>query len=156
MTEPLTFRSAVRDDLLPIVRLLAADPLGATREHVAEPLPQTYEAAFAAISADPNNELLVAEQHGQLAGVLQLTYIPSLTYQGGWRAQIEGVRVASELRGRGVGRALLTEAIDRARHRGCRLVQLTTDNRRPDAIRFYEQLGFQSTHAGMKLPLTTP
>lgn len=154
MSESLSFRPAVRADLLPIVRLLAADPLGATREQVTEPLEPAYEAAFAAISGDPNNELLVAEQAGLLAGVLQLTYIPSLTYRGGWRAQIEGVRVASELRGRGVGRALLIEAIDRASRRGCRLVQLTTDNRRPDALRFYEQLGFKATHAGMKLPLT--
>ena len=153
MTDPLTFRTATRDDLVSIVRMLAADPLGATRESVTEPLAPEYESAFAAISDDPNNELLVAERGSLLAGVLQLTYLPSLTYQGGWRAQVEGVRVAEAMRGQGVGRALFEEAIARARRRGCRLIQLTTDNRRPEALRFYEQLGFRATHAGMKLPL---
>lgn len=156
MTTALTFRMATRHDLLEIVQLLAADPLGAQRESPREPLAPEYESAFAAISDDPNNELLVAEEGPALAGVLQITYLPSLTYQGGWRAQIEGVRVSAEMRGRGVGRALVTEAIERARARGCRLVQLTTDNRRPDALRFYEQLGFRATHAGMKLHLGDP
>jgi GNAT superfamily N-acetyltransferase len=151
--DPLSFRTAARDDLAAIVRMLAADPLGATRESVTEPLAPEYEAAFAAIRDDPNNELLVAECGTALAGVLQLTYLPSLTYQGGWRAQVEGVRVAEGMRGQGVGRALLEEAIARARSRGCRLVQLTTDSRRPEALRFYEQLGFRATHAGMKLQL---
>jgi GNAT superfamily N-acetyltransferase len=151
--EPLTFRAAARADLAAIVGMLAADPLGATRESVTEPLAPEYEAAFAAIRDDPNNELLVAECGTALAGVLQLTYLPSLTYRGGWRAQVEGVRVAEGMRGQGVGRALLEEAIARARGRGCRLVQLTTDNRRPEALRFYEQLGFRATHAGMKLQL---
>ena len=154
MPETLTYRIATRDDLLAIVRMLAADPLGAARESVSEPLDAAYESAFAAIDGDPNNELLVADYDTTVAGVLQLTYLPSLTYQGGWRAQIEGVRVLADLRGQGVGRALLEAAIDRARRRGCRMVQLTTDLQRPDALRFYEQLGFRATHAGMKLHLT--
>lgn len=153
MNDALTFRAATRADLLTIARLLAADPLGAERESPKDPLEPEYEAAFAAIDADANNELLVAEHGATIAGVLQITYLPSLTYRGSWRAQIEGVRVSAELRGRGVGRALMGEAIERARRRGCRLVQLTTDNRRPDAIRFYEQLGFRASHSGMKLHL---
>lgn len=152
----ITFRSATRADLPDIVRLLAADPLGAQRESPEEPLAESYESAFAAIERDPNNELLVAVSAGEVGGVLQLTYLPSLTYRGSWRAQIEGVRVSAALRGRGVGRALLDAAIARARTRGCQLVQLTTDQRRPDAIRFYERLGFRATHAGMKLDLTGP
>ena len=40
--------------------------------------------------------------------------------------------------------------MDRARELGCRLVQLTTDTRRTDAHRFYERLGFEATHIGMK------
>jgi len=42
-------------------------------------------------------------------------------------------------------------AIDHAKERNCHLIQLTTDKQRPDAIRFYESLGFQATHEGMKL-----
>lgn len=149
----VVFRPAVRADLPAVVALLADDPLGAARERLADPLPDAYYTAFDAIDRDPCNELIIADRGGEIVGVLQLTRIPSLTYQGSWRAQIEGVRVAASLRGEGLGRALVGFAVARARDAGCRLVQLTSDKRRPDAIRFYERLGFRATHEGMKLPL---
>ena len=137
-----------------LVRLLADDPLGAQREACTSPLPESYYVAFEAIDRDPNNELIVVETtDGQVAGMLQLTFIPYLTYRGGWRALIEAVRVASPMRSHGVGRRLFEWAIGRARERGCHLIQLTSDKARPDAIRFYESLGFVASHAGMKLHL---
>ncbi len=148
-----SFRQASREDLAAIVALLADDELGARRERYQDPLPDAYRDAFAAIDADPHNELIVAEHEGDLVGVLQLTFIPYLTYQGGWRALIEGVRVASHCRGRGIGRVLFEWAIDRARERGCHMVQLTSDKSRGDALRFYEGLGFRASHEGMKLHL---
>lgn len=148
----LTVRGATRDDVPALVRLLADDPLGRTRERFEDPLPSAYLDAFAAIDRDPNQELVVADRAGAVVGVLQLTMTPYLTHQGGWRATIEGVRVASHERSAGIGRQLLEWAIARARERGCRLVQLTTDKTRPDAIRFYESLGFVASHEGMKLP----
>ena len=155
MTDPeLTFRRARAGDVPTVVGLLAADPLGAQRERAENPLPQSYLDAFEAISADPNQELTVACVGPRIVGVLQLTFIPSLTYQGSWRAQIEGVRVAEEVRSQRVGARLVEWAVDRARDRGCRLVQLTTDKRRPRALAFYQALGFQATHEGMKLALT--
>ncbi len=90
---PLAFRRARAEDVPDIVRMLADDPLGATRERDEHPLPESYARAFRAIDADPNNELVVACRGERVVGVLQLTYLPSLTYQGGWRALIEGVRV---------------------------------------------------------------
>ena len=149
----LLFRDARRSDLPIIVGLLADDTLGSTRETVLDPLPPAYISAFEDIERDPRNELVVADDAGTVVGVLQLTYIPGLTYQGGERAQIEGVRVAAEHRSRGVGRLLIEWAIERARSRGCRMVQLTTDKRRTDAHRFYESLGFVASHEGMKLRL---
>jgi ribosomal protein S18 acetylase RimI-like enzyme len=153
----LTFRRARRDDLPAIVAMLADDALGAARESYATPLPESYYLAFDAIERDPNNQLLVAEAgneaEGQIAGVLQLTFIPNITYRGGWRALIEGVRVNSKVRSSGVGKKLLVWAIERARERGCHLVQLTSDKARPAAIRFYETLGFVASHEGMKLHL---
>lgn len=149
----LAFRRAVVEDLEDIVAMLADDPLGAQRERYELPLPQGYVDAFAAIQADPNQELVVAEYDGRVVGVLQMTLIPYLTYEGSWRALIEGVRVSSSMRGQGVGRSLFEWAIKRARERGCRLVQLTTDKARTDALRFYEGLGFTASHEGMKLHL---
>ena len=155
--QPVDFRRAAREDLPAIVRLLADDPLGSKRETYAVPLPESYHTAFDAIDRDPNNELVVVETADkQVIGVLQITFIPYLTYRGGWRAQIEGVRVAAESRSSGIGRQLFLWAIERARQRGCHLVQLTSDKARPDAIRFYEGLGFVASHEGMKLHLREP
>lgn len=152
MDQPV-FRRALRADLPTLVHLLADDALGAQREADIDPLPDAYRRAFDAIDADPNNELIVAVHGGDVVGMLQLTFIPYLTYQGGWRALIEGVRVAAAQRSSGIGRRLVNGAIERARERGCHLVQLTSDKARPDAIRFYESLGFVASHEGMKLPL---
>lgn len=150
------FRPATAADLPAIVQMLADDALGATRETCATPLPRSYLDAFAAIDRDPNNELVVVELHGAVAGVLQLTFIPSISYRGGWRALIESVRIAAPLRAGGLGRQLFAWAIQRAHQRGCHLLQLSSDKQRLDAIRFYESLGFVASHAGMKLHLEQP
>ena len=155
METRVQFRKARTDDIEVIVEMLADDPLGAKREHFQSPLPQSYYDAFTAIDRDPHNELIVATVESQIVGVLQLTFIPYLTYQGGWRALIEGVRIASEFRSQGMGRAMVQWAVNRARQRGCHMLQLTTDKARPDALRFYESLGFTASHEGMKLHLGT-
>ncbi|MFN8612250.1 MAG: GNAT family N-acetyltransferase [Vulcanimicrobiota bacterium] len=146
----MNFRPARPEDLPCLVDMLADDPIGQTREDPSNLEP--YRKALASIGRDPNQLLLVCEQ-SQLLGFLQLTFIPGLTYQGGWRAQIEGVRVQSRCRSRGVGRLLLEEAVRLARQRGCVLVQLTTDLARPGALRFYQRLGFTASHSGLKLAL---
>ena len=134
--------------------MLADDVLGAEREEYTSPLPVSYLSAFDAIDADPNNELVVGELEGRTVAVLQLTYIPNISRRGSWRALIEGVRVDASLRSSGVGRALVAWALERSRERGCSLVQLTSDKRRREAIRFYESLGFVASHEGMKLDLS--
>ena len=155
-----SFRRAARADLPAIVRLLADDALGETRETVSDPLPASYGAAFDEIDRDPNQELVVVALRGRpVAGVLQLTFIPYLTHRGTRRALIEGVRIASDLRSGGLGRRMIEWAIARAGERGCAMVQLTSDKQRPDAIRFYASLGFVASHEGMKLhiePLSAP
>ncbi len=150
---PLTFREAVAADLPAIVRLLADDPLGAQRERVAEPLPAAYSAAFRAIDADPNHELVVAVLDDRIVGVMQLSFLPYLSHQGRWRALIESVRVAADARSHGIGTAMFRRAIERAKERDCLIVQLTTDKSRADALRFYQRLGFEATHHGLKLRL---
>ncbi|MGD9946644.1 MAG: N-acetyltransferase family protein [Burkholderiaceae bacterium] len=153
-TRSLSFRRATAADLPAIVQMLADDPLGAQRERATTPLPPGYRRAFDAIDADPNNELVVADDAaGEVIAVLQLTYIPYLTHQGSWRALIEGVRVRGDHRSTGVGKALFEWAIERARARGCGLLQLTSDKQRPAAIRFYERLGFIASHEGLKMNL---
>lgn len=150
MTE-LVFRSAIEADLDGLVPMIARDSIAARREGAGDAGNPAIRQAFRAIAEDPNNDLIVAEMDGVPVAVLQLTFIPGLTYQGGTRAQIEAVRVADTLRGKGIGRALIDHAIARARARDCALVQLTTDKRRAGAAAFYEKLGFTPSHIGMKL-----
>jgi GNAT superfamily N-acetyltransferase len=133
--------------------MMAEDELGAQRERSETPLPQAYYDAFEAIDPDPNNELIVAEADGEVIGTLQLMFLPSISYQGGTRAQVESVRVAQHLRGQGIGAEMMTWTIERARQRGCHMVQLTSHKSRVDAHRFYERLGFTKSHIGMKINL---
>jgi GNAT superfamily N-acetyltransferase len=146
----LIFRDARRDEVPRIAALLATDPISADRE---DPSVDAYLAAFDDIAADPRNRLVVADIDGQVVGTLQLTLIPGLTRHGTLRGQIEGVHVADGQRGQGIGRAMIAWAIEEARRAGCGLVQLTSNKRRADAIRFYRSLGFEATHEGLKVSL---
>jgi ribosomal protein S18 acetylase RimI-like enzyme len=150
---PVTFRRAESRDLPAVVAMLADDALGSTREDPRLPLAAAYLDAFAAIEADPNQFLAVAEEDGAVAGTLQLTFLPGLSHMGAWRGQIEAVRIAAARRGSGLGAQMIEWAVEQCRARGCRMVQLTTSTSRKDAQRFYERLGFRHTHAGYKLSL---
>ena len=116
-------------------------------------MPQLYIEAFDAIEADPNRLLLVGDIESRIVASLQLTFIPGIAHQGAWRAQVEAVRVAGDLRSRQIGEAMMRHVIELARERGCALVQLTTNKARDDAQRFYRRLGFIASHEGMKLRL---
>lgn len=151
--QEISIRRARRDDVAEIVRMLADDFLGSQREKYEEPLPESYYAAFEEIDSDKNNYLVVVEHEGKVICTLQLTFTPSISFQGRKRAQIESVRVDSNYRGKGIGRKLMLWAIERAREEKCLYVQLTTNNERTDAHRFYLDLGFKLSHAGMKLRL---
>jgi len=147
----MEFRMAKKSDLQEIVRLLADDELGSKRERYEDPLPEAYDHAFSAMENQGGNDILLAVENEVVIGCLQLTMIPGLARLGMKRAQIEGVRVDKDYRGKRIGEALLQEAIAIAKSAGCGLVQLTTDKDRIDAHRFYENLGFTSSHEGMKL-----
>nr|WP_240506923.1 GNAT family N-acetyltransferase [Thermoactinospora rubra] len=146
----LIFRDARAEDVPAIVALIADDAVAAARTGEYGP---RHQAAFEAIAADPNNELIVAEIGGEVVGTAQLTYIPGISRNGATRLQIEAVRVAAHLRGRGLGRKMMDWCIARGRARGCVMVQLTSDKSRADAHRFYRSMGFAQSHEGFKLPL---
>jgi GNAT superfamily N-acetyltransferase len=150
----MIFRKATKDDLPEIVEMLANDPLGKLREDFRIPLPAQYYSAFENIIKDENQELMVVEdEKNVIIATLQLSFIQYLTYRGGVRAQIEAVRVKDSERNKGIGEKVFQWAIARAKEKGAHLIQLTSDKKRPAAIKFYEKLGFVATHEGMKLPL---
>ena len=146
----MEIRDATASDIDAIAVLLADDGLGRGREAPGDPV---YAEAFARMQAQPDNVYMLAVEDGSLLACLQYTVIHGLSRAGAARAQIEGVRVAANQRGRGLGETLMRAAIERARADGCRLAQLTTDRSRADAHRFYERLGFVASHHGMKLDL---
>lgn len=148
----LRFSKAEKEDISSIIALLANDKLGKLREDLQDPLPEKYITAFHNIDRDANQELIVVRnQDNIIIGTLQLSFIQYLTYQGGIRAQIEAVRILEQERGKGIGEKLFVWAINRAKEKGAHLLQLTTDKKRPEALRFYEKLGFKASHEGMKI-----
>lgn len=150
----MTIRAATIADVQAIVEMIANDKLGRLREDYRRPLPKKYFAAFENIALDPNQELVVIENDNlKVIGTMQLSFIQYLTYQGGIRAQIEAVRIHEDYRGKGIGQKLFEWAIFKAKERKAHIVQLTTDKKRPEALVFYEKLGFKASHEGMKLHL---
>ena len=149
----ITFRLAKRTDLPAIVHMLADDEMGSQRERLEGPLPESYYTAFEQIDRDANHELVVAELNREVIGTLQLIFIPSISYQGGLRAQVESVRVDKPYQSQGIGSEMMKWTIERAKSRSAHIVQLTTHKSRADAHRFYERLGFKASHVGMKLSL---
>jgi GNAT superfamily N-acetyltransferase len=148
----MTIRKARKSDVGDIMFLLANDSLGALREDVHSP--EKYRLAFDIIDKDKNQELMVVEDDkGVLVGTFQLTFIQYLTHQGSVRVQVESVRVKEDQRGKGIGEKVFQWIIDHARRNGAQIVQLTSDKKRPDAIRFYRKLGFVDSHEGLKKSL---
>ncbi len=147
----VSFRRAVRDDLPAIVKLLADDVLGRSRENYSEPLDARYEDAFAVVDADPRQMLIVAEIDGTVIGTMQIAFLSGIGRMGALRGQFESVHIAEGLRGQGHGAAMIHWAVERCRERGCDFVQLTSDRRRAGAHSFYEGLGFAPSHVGYKL-----
>ena len=149
----LIFRRATEADVSAIVRMLADDMLGSSRETLgAESLPQ-YLSAFRAIDADANQFLLVVDDGSGIAGTLQLTFIAGLARGGLKRGLVEAVRVAGDRRGEKIGEAMFAWVLEKCRRENCGIVQLTTDKSRTDAHRFYDRLGFEPSHVGYKMML---
>ena len=144
----IDFGKATATDVPAIVQMLRDDDLGSTREKASM---ETYLAAFEELNADPNQVLVVGRQGSNVVATLHLTIIPGLGRGATKRAQIECVRVDGDVRGQGVGQRMIEWAIGLATEGGAGMVQLTTDHKRPDALRFYESLGFINTHYGLKL-----
>jgi len=152
-------RRARREDVAAVLALLADDDLSRARgdfADAADGVTAGHLAGFAAIDVDPAQLLLVAEAGERVVGTLQLTVVPGLSRGGAWRAQVEAVRVASDLRSQGLGAAMLRWVVAEATRRGCAQVQLTSDARREGAHRFYARLGFTASHTGFKLGLPRP
>ncbi|NNE79630.1 MAG: GNAT family N-acetyltransferase [Silicimonas sp.] len=145
------FREATEADLPAAVALMTDDILGQGREGADFGI---YLEAFRAMAAEPCNFLIVGETATvDVVAVYQFTLMTGIAQKGLRRAQIEAIRVASDLRGKGIGKMLMDDAEDRARSAGARLLQLTTNRERDRTHAFYRRQGYVDTHLGFKKPL---
>ena len=151
--ETVVIREATENDLVSIVALFADDPLGGHGDTTEPEALPDYRAAFARINASPNETLYVAELDSEVVGTFQTMVTTTLTGRGSSAMIIEAVQTRADMRGRGIGAAMIEFAIERARQHGMRHVQLTSNAVRKDAHRFYERLGFTASHIGFKLKL---
>ena len=110
-------------------------------------LPQLSTSAVALTHTDvtrlvesPTTMLFVARSDGSMVGTLTLVVFAIPT---GLRAWIEDVIVDESARGTGVGEALTLAAVNEARGRHVRSIDLTTRPAREAANRLYERLGFE-------------
>ena len=85
------FKEAKINDLTDIIKLIFDDKTAKKREKLTDPILPCYMTAFNAIINDPNAHLITVKQNDEIIGIAQLNFITNLTYQGGVRAQIEGV-----------------------------------------------------------------
>ena len=144
-------REANEADLPCIVELLAQLSPDTPREDAGPPLPESYRTAFQEIEADPRQRLLVVEAEERVGGCAALIIVPNLSHQGRPYAIIENVVVDAAERNVGYGELLVRYAMEEARRAGCYKVSLTSNKQRKDAHRFYERLGFRSTHEGYRV-----
>ena len=149
----VTIRRARLDDLPALMAIFAADTLGGHGDSADPVALPDYEAAFRRIEDSPNVALFVAELDGAVVGTFQTTLIVSLTGRGAANLAVEAVQTRNDMRGKGIGAAMMHFAIDEARGLGARQVQLMSNATRGDAHRFYERLGFAKSHAGFKMKL---
>ena len=146
-------RPARRDDVAALAAIFAADSLGGHGDTADPAALPDYLAAFDRIAASANDRLWVAELGGEIVGTFQTTLITSLSARGATSMNVEAVQTRADMRGRGIGEAMMRFALERASEAGARQVQLMSNNSRVAAHRFYERLGFARSHVGFKLKL---
>ncbi|GAB2513204.1 GNAT family N-acetyltransferase [Nocardiopsis aegyptia] len=146
----MIIRAAIRSDLGAILRLLRelGDADHSQSAHVR--MSSAAVRAWTRMENDPDRTVLVAEQRGQIIGTLDLLVVANLTHDAQPWAVVDNLVVDPLTRGRGIGRALMDDAVDRAARAGCYKVELLSHESRHGAHRFYAALGFENSAEGFR------
>lgn len=129
----LLVRPAQAQDASGLARLLGVLGYPCEREEAAQRLQ--------ALEDEPGQQLLVADRHGELAGLVALDlryYLPL----GAITCRITALAVSPGDTRRGIGRLLLREAEMRARQAGAVRIELTSAEHRHEAHAFYRACGY--------------
>lgn len=119
-----------------------------TAEATVREATDAHDTTVQRITDDPNTHVLVMEQDGYVIGTYTLYVLPNLSHGGRHLAIVENVVVDASLRGSGHGRALMDDAVRRAKAAGCYKLSLTSHNNRAPAHAFYARIGFTNSHKG--------
>lgn len=148
---PAAIRAARSEDLPALLDLLPQLRQGATPGVTWEPANlDTAAEVWGQILSDPRRAFLVAELDGRVVGTADLVIVPNLTHAARSIAYVENVLVDTELRGRGIGRALMAACETRAVEAGCYKLQLLSNRYRDGAHRFYGSLGYEEAARGFR------
>lgn len=109
-------------------------------------------------AADILNRLQAFEGSAVLVGLLgaalvascTVIVIPNLTRRGTPYALIENVVTDAGHRNKGLGKAILKAALDRAWAAGCYKAMLLTGSQKPSTLAFYEAAGFEQSKTGFQ------
>ncbi|WP_043932065.1 GNAT family N-acetyltransferase [Bacillus sp. EB01] len=143
----MNIRDAKKEEL-PLIR---EQRLASYEEHSGKIPADHWKALKKAISSEADQqqgvELIVAELNGEIAGSVALFPAKSDAYEGQLdeleHPEIRVLAVEKAFRGKGVGKALVLECIERARAKGHGAIGLHTGSFMGDAMKLYEGLGFE-------------
>ncbi|WP_228526944.1 GNAT family N-acetyltransferase [Noviherbaspirillum soli] len=138
----IELRVATQDDAALLATLQAemddSDPAAVTNiDHAA------MRAVLADMAAYPHFRAYLVYLDGQPVASFSLMIFASPSQGGQPQALLDAVVVSRTQRGRGIGEAMVREALFMARQAGCYKLILSSNLKRRDAHRFYEQLGFR-------------
>ena len=138
----IELRIATQDDAALLAALQAemddGDPAAISDADTA-----AMRAVLAAMAGYPNFQAYIVHQDGQPVASFTLMVFASPSQGGQPQALLDAVVVSRSHRGRGIGEAMVREALFMARQAGCYKLILSSNLKRRDAHRFYEQLGFR-------------
>ena len=92
--------------------------------------------------------VLLGEINGEALTTCTLIVVPNLSRGGRPYAIIENVVTHPDHRGKGLGKAVLDMACERAWRHDCYKVMLSTGSTRPATLSFYESAGFEQSRTG--------
>ncbi|MEM7363625.1 MAG: GNAT family N-acetyltransferase [Pseudomonadota bacterium] len=140
----MEIRIANQKDREACVELLL-DLIDVTGEH----LSRAAREAFDSLLDGQRGQVIVAEDDGELLGMVSLSYNVAMRY-GGEYCQVEEVVVDPAARGRKVSSALMEAALDHARRRGCEEVGAYVVDNASENRSFYEKFGFVQVGVEMR------
>jgi GNAT superfamily N-acetyltransferase len=108
---------------------------------------------FARLRQYPGYRIFVAEANRSIAGTYALIILDGLAKRGARAGVVESVAVLPAHQGQGIGRAMMTHALEQCRAAGCYKLTLSSNLKREAAHRFYDSLGFERHGYSFLMPL---